>query len=246
MIVSDVDGTILGDDKALDEFSNWLAPRRGQFRLVYNSGRFPDSIRKSIKRHRLPEPDALIGGVGTQIEIFTTGAPLTGWPAPTDSWDSQTIRNLLAHEPRLKLQPEQFLSDTKVSYFAHDARTEELAAWQQKLKAAGLTVRTIYSSHRDLDFLPAGCDKGSAAAFLAAAWGFPAHRVLACGDTANDCALFTQGFRGIVVGNALDELKALDAPSIYHATAGFAAGVQEGICYWQMQTERKLPAVKSA
>ena len=50
LIVSDVDGTLLGDDRALREFTDWLAPRRAQFRLAYNSGRFPDSIRQSIER----------------------------------------------------------------------------------------------------------------------------------------------------------------------------------------------------
>jgi mannosylfructose-6-phosphate phosphatase len=232
LIVSDVDGTLLGDDQALEEFADWLGARREQFRLVYNSGRFPHLVRQSIESSGLPEPDALIGGVGTEIEDFVTGQPLAGWPVLHGRWDAHVVRKVLATEPRLKLQPEKFLSEYKVSYFADKARSEELADWQRKLEAAGQAVRFVYSSQRDLDFLPAGCDKGTAAAFLAAAWDYSPERVIACGDTANDCELFTQGFLGIVVGNALDELKALDAPTIYHATSGFAAGVQEGICYW--------------
>ena len=70
--------------------------------------------------------------------------------------------------------------------------------------------------------------------------------VIACGDTANDCALYTRGFLGVVVGNALDELKALDAPCIYHANGNFAAGVQEGIAHWLAKAEPALAVNKSA
>jgi hydroxymethylpyrimidine pyrophosphatase-like HAD family hydrolase len=44
--------------------------------------------------------------------------------------------------------------------------------------------------------------------------------------------MFHVGFRGIVVGNAQPELRALVEPHIYHATAPFAAGVLEGLDYW--------------
>jgi sucrose-6F-phosphate phosphohydrolase len=200
--------------------------------LVYNSGRFPESVRKSIAESALPVPDAIIGGVGTQIEFIDSRESLQGWPELSGHWDARVVRDVLSDERRLKLQPQEFLSDFKMSYFTHDATSEELTEWQLKLQAAGLRVRMIYSSQRDLDFLPAGCDKGTAAAFLAKHWGYSLEHVIACGDTANDCELFVQGFLGIIVGNALDELKVLDGPNIYHAQSCQAAGVREGIDHW--------------
>jgi hydroxymethylpyrimidine pyrophosphatase-like HAD family hydrolase len=138
----------------------------------------------------------------------------------------------------LKLQPEEFLSPRKVSYYAHQATKKELSSWKLKLQTAGIRTRVIYSSQRDLDFLPAGCDKGRATAFLAKHWGYTSLQVIASGDTGNDSAFFEQGFLGTIVGNALPELKALESPMIYHAQAGFAAGVQEGLEYWLVQAKQ--------
>jgi mannosylfructose-6-phosphate phosphatase len=247
LIVSDLDGTLLGDDAALKEFADWVSTRRNQFQVVYNSGRFPDSVRKSIAKSALPEPDAIIGGVGTQIEVCETGERLAGWPKLEGRWDAAVVRELFAGERRMKLQPERFLSPHKVSYYVEEATSEELIEWQLRLQAAGLRVRTIYSSQRDLDFLPAGCDKGTATAYLASEWGYIPGRVIACGDTGNDFALFAQGFLGIVVGNALPELKALDAATIYHAARSHAGGVLEGIKHWLAWADGGLVAcTKSA
>ena len=236
LIVSDVDGTVLGDDEALARFADWLAPRREQFFLAYNSGRLTDSIRKSVETTGLPEPDALIGGVGTQIELYSTRQRLEDWPRLQGNWDLQVIRETLSACDELELQPEEFLADHKISYFAYCAADEELAKWNSLLEKAGQGVQLVYSSKRDLDFLPAGINKGAATARLAEYWQIPADRVFVCGDTGNDISMFEQNFQGIVVGNALPELKALKSPRIYHAQGNYAAGVEEGIRHWTKAT----------
>jgi hydroxymethylpyrimidine pyrophosphatase-like HAD family hydrolase len=90
----------------------------------------------------------------------------------------------------------------------------------------------VYSSNRDLDVLPAGVDKGSAAAFLASHFGFQPRQVVVAGDTGNDASMFTHGFRGIVVGNAQAELKSLCSPDVYKSDGSYADGVLEGLEYW--------------
>lgn len=236
LLVSDVDGTMLGDDAALAEFARWHGARAQRLGLVYASGRFYSSVVESIGLTGLPKPDAIIGGVGTDIQLFPGGEPLAGWHETIGKhWDANRLRSTLSGKTELELQPEEFQSPFKVSYYLHDARPEDLTALRTQLREAGIETSIVYSSSRDLDFLPAGANKGTAATFLVSRWGLSPSRVMVSGDSGNDRALFEQGFLGIVVENAHPELKRLQGPTVYHAKRPFAAGVLEGVQYW---TER--------
>ncbi len=241
LIVTDVDGTLLGDDGALAEFLAWWQPRRADVLLAFNSGRFAESLVRSIDEYRLPMPDALIGGVGTEIVDGRSGAPLDGWPPIDGTWNAARVRQVLAADNRLTLQPIEFQSNFKVSYYAHQASSDDLHAWGSLLKAAALDVQLVYSSDRDLDVLPAGVDKGAAAAFLARHWNVPFRDVIACGDTLNDLAMFQHDFRGVVVANALAELKDLEGANVYHCRRGFAGGILEGAQHWLARAGFKTP-----
>lgn len=233
LLVSDVDDTLLGDRAAAEEFAAWYETTRGEMRLVYASGRFVDSIIESIQSTPLPEPDAIIGGVGSEIRRYPSREPLGDWQARmSENWNADEVKRLLADEPGVERQPEKFQSDYKQSYFLYNAAQERLDQLRQKLADAHMAVDCIYSSRRDLDFLPAGVNKGTAAAFLAEHWNLSPDDVLVSGNSANDADLFRQGFLGVVVANGHDELKALQGPRVYVAQRGYAAGVMEGIRHW--------------
>jgi len=237
LLISDVDGTLLGDDEALEQFTQWYETQSDKLQLVYNSGRFVHSILESVESTALPEPVAVIGGVGTQIRCFSSQDPIGDWPDGDGQWDAGRIRSVLGEYRELDLQPEEFLSEYKISYYARNASAELLADIRQKLEASECRVEVVYSSNRDLDVLPQGVNKGTAAAYLAAHWSYDKDQVFVSGDTGNDIALFQHGFRGIVVGNAQAELKKLKTSSIFHAKGKFAAGVQEGLTHWMAAQE---------
>ncbi|HMP06727.1 MAG TPA: HAD-IIB family hydrolase [Lacipirellulaceae bacterium] len=236
LIVSDVDGTLLGDKAALEAFRQWWEPRRSAVLLAYNSGRFARSLKQSIECEGLPRPDALIGGVGTEIFDADASHCWCDWPPPSTSWDIGRVRQVLADDDRLALQESEFQSLHKTSYYACGAGPADLDQWRQSLADAGLAVDLVYSSSRDLDVLPAGVNKGSAAAYLAQRWEIAPERVIVCGDTDNDLSMFQRGFRGAVVANALPELKALDGPHVYHCQRAHAAGVLEGVAHWMSRS----------
>ncbi len=233
LLISDLDGTLLGNDAALERFRAFAAAQGPRLRVVYNSGRLFESVCDSVAETALPAPAAVIAGVGTEIRRVPGGKPVFGWPRLLGPWEPDRIRRRIAHcFPSMTLQPDEFQSRYKISYYAHDLSAADVARIRRRLTAAGHAVSTVYSSRRDLDILPAGVNKGSAAAYLAGRWAFPPWRVIVAGDTGNDAAMFIRRFRGIVVGNADAELRALHRRHVYQSRQAFADGVVEGLRHW--------------
>lgn len=238
LLVCDLDGTLLGDELALSQFAEWYGQARDDFRLVYSSGRFIDSIRESIDASELPQPDAVIGGVGTEIYEMAAARRVSFWPPTILGWNPHIVRAVCSAHDQLIPQPDRLSSYHKVSFYGADLEPSFLNRLVDQLAGAAQRVTVVYSSNRDLDVLPADAHKGAAAVYLARRWSIEPSRVIVAGDSGNDAAMFNVGFRGIVVGNAHAELRSLAEPHIYHATAHFAAGVLEGVDYWM----RSAPA----
>ena len=70
VLVSDLDGTLIGDEEALHRFVEWSAHHRRRLRLVYATGRHFVSVEKLLSNTELPEPDAVICSVGTETYLF--------------------------------------------------------------------------------------------------------------------------------------------------------------------------------
>jgi sucrose-6F-phosphate phosphohydrolase len=232
-LISDIDGTLLGDDEALQVLVDRIASLRPHLRVAYATGRMYPSVREALTESALPQPDAVICAVGTEIHRYPSGQVVQEWHDRLGrDWSAERVRQLLGGQPDVELQPDDCQSDLKASFYWRDVPPQRLDDVRMRLREAGLRAEIIYSSNRDLDVLPAGANKGTAAAFLASVWGIPPERVMVSGDSGNDRALFEQGFRGIVVANAHAELKELAGPHVYQARRPFAGGILEGLEHW--------------
>lgn len=232
MLISDLDGTLLGDDQALQKFAEGWKQLAETSLLVYSSGRLFHSVSTSIRTTGLPVPDLVICGVGTEIRDPQTGTEWTQWTDRFLAWDAGRITDLLKGRSDLQLQPDEFLSPWKVSCFAHDWNAAAIDALHSQLTSAGMQCRIVYSSNRDLDVLPQAAGKGNAALYAGQQLTIPLEDIVAAGDSGNDLCLLQSAGKGIVVSNAWEELRQLQDPSIYHATRPFAAGVMDGLTHW--------------
>jgi sucrose-6F-phosphate phosphohydrolase len=230
--VSDLDGTLLGDNASLKVFARSLADVRHSVRLAYSSGRFYRSVCRSIEEFELPKPDAIISGVGTEIFDVSFGGRISEWPQLRGEWNRETVITTCLELPGLELQPAEFLSEYKVSFYGFDLDGDVLHSLRHRLTSAGQAVSIIYSSNRDLDVIPRGVHKGAAAAYLARRWYIDDEQIIVAGDSGNDLSMFLAGFRGIVVANAQPELRSLAGSNVFHSTGCFAAGVTEGMRHW--------------
>jgi hypothetical protein len=238
LFVTDLDNTLVGDDRALLELSHKLDRHRHEYgtKIVYATGRSPVLYQKLQWEKNLISPDALVASVGTEIYLDGTENPYTAWSEQLDrGWERDTILAIAAHFADLTLQPDSEQRPYKVSF--HLARTvaaELLPQLESTLKQQGLEVKLIYSTGTDLDILPLRGDKGLAVQFLRSAWAVSSEKTVVCGDSGNDISMFATGeTKGIIVGNASSELlewhTANPGDNRYLARARCAGGILEGL-----------------
>ncbi len=241
LLVTDLDNTLVGDDRALSHLNQQLSQHRqaeGTI-IVYSTGRSRVSYQHLKAEKQLLEPDALITAVGTEIYRQSSETPDPAWSSKlSQDWNRDSVVATATHFADLVPQPDSEQRPFKVSYYlTPEAAVEALPQLEAALQERGLDIKLIYSSDKDLDILPRQADKGEAMSFIRQTLNMPAARTVACGDSGNDRALFSgRDERGIVVGNAKQELLkwhyANPSPSRYLAKAHCAGGILEGLTHF--------------
>lgn len=240
LFVTDLDNTLVGDDKALAELNRQLSQHRQEHgtKIVYATGRSPILYRQLQSEKQLLEPDALIAAVGTEIYRGSSDTPDPAWSERlSQGWDRDMVVATTAHFADLVPQPDSEQRPFKVSFFLTQAIAVEVLPQLESLLQRSLDIKLIYSTGQDLDILPRHGDKGLAMQFLRQQWEIEPEQTVVCGDSGNDMALFSVGEeRGIIVGNASSELLQWHNanPSEYHylAKASCAGGILEGLNYF--------------
>jgi sucrose-6-phosphatase len=248
---TDLDGTLLGDPASAWRFADaWqVLPADTRPLLVYNTGRTVANTRALVAARQLPEPDYIIGSIGTEVYDVRHGGPDPFIEHFRDGWNRDRVDSIIAATAGVTRQPSNCSHAYKSSWYWVRARRDEIADLEERFRRAGLEASVIYSCRYFLDVIPVRAGKGRALEWLCRRLGVPTEQALVAGDTANDTSMFVvPGVRGIVVQNALPELLAdVIAQGVFVAQHALADGVIEGLRHFEVlpstRNERPHPGI---
>lgn len=245
LIITDLDNTLTGDDESLREFIELLA---GNEHIGFGiaTGRRLDSAMALIEELGLPRPDLIDSDVGTQLHYGPNLTPDRSWMKSIGfAWKPEEIREVLATIPSLRLQKEENQSTFKISYeidTSAEGRRPTVAFIKKTLREAGLRAKVVMSLEAFVDVIPVRGGSDLSMRHVLWKWGFAPEHVLVAGDSGNDAGMLLGRTLGVVVANHSKELDRLrHRPRIYFAEAAHAAGIIEGIRYYNFLGKIAIP-----
>ena len=116
IFISDLDDTLIGDDKSLQKFNDVMTSLRDKFFLVYSSGRFKGSLLSAVEENGLIQPDAIICNVGTEIYYHPSWEKDKEWGKMLkESWRKEEIVSVLEKFP---VEPQPYDKKFTASYLS--------------------------------------------------------------------------------------------------------------------------------
>ncbi len=226
-LATDLDGTFLGGRQA-DRLALYRLLRdSSEVRLSFVTGRGVETVFPLLSDPLIPDPEFIIADVGATVVHGDGLQPVqpVQWEIDQRWIGTEPVLRALSGVPGLERQ--RVPQERRCSFFLDDpALVDEV-----RRRLEHLECEVLYSADRYLDVLPRGVSKGSTLRRLAEHLHVPADDVLVAGDTLNDESLFTEGFRGVVVGHAEPALReaTADLPDVLHARSPGAGGILEAV-----------------
>lgn len=246
LIIADIDNTLTGNDAAMYDFFNLIAAAEDNVGFGIATGRRYEDVMEIMQQHDMPTPEVLITSVGTEIYYGKNHTLDRSWNKHIDfRWEPERIREVLSEIEGLYLQEANEQSKYKISYRVDFSVAPRLNAIKRILRSHNLKVRVIASLGMFLDIIPSRAGSGLSIRHMAFKWGFPLEQILIAGDSGNDEGMLTGNTLGVVVGNYSRELEKLRKyPRIYFAEAHNAAGIIEGVHYYNFLEKITIPNEK--
>ncbi len=257
ILATDLDGTLipLDGNRRNQHDLRTLADQLGQHQVtvVYSTGRHRASVAQAMEQFDLPRPDWLICDVGTSLFVYDEAVGFTLVEAYQQHQDEiiarfplDELQERVASVGGIRLQEPEKQGRFKLSFYADAARLADcVAEIQSRLDEADAPYSIIHSvdpfnGDGLIDLLPSGVSKAHALAWWVEHAEVRRDAIVFAGDSGNDLAALTAGYRAIVVGNADRSIAA--AAYACHRRAGWqhrlflaaeeaTSGVLEG-CRW--------------
>ena len=276
LLCTDLDRTLIPNGpqpespQARERFRQVCASSR--LTLAYVSGRHQALVQEAIAEYALPQPDYVVGDVGTtiyRVEDAETWHPLSEWAESIGSdWAGRNHADLAAlfdDLAALTLQEQSKQNRHKLSYYLPlDADREGLdREMQARLSTAGVNASLVWSVDEPagtglLDVLPAGATKLHAVEFLIQTLGFSLESTVFSGDSGNDMPVLVSPVHAVLVNNAPPDVREEaiaiaqaqnNRSALYLARGGYqamngnySAGILEGLAHYHPQWMEHLLA----
>jgi sucrose-phosphate synthase len=240
-IFTSLDLNLIGNRESLTAFLQTVRMHHKSIVFGVATGRLLDDALFTMRQHGVPRPDVLITGQGTEIHYAPNLTEDARWKCHINHlWNPQAILKILKTIPGLKLQPKNFQSAFKISYFV-DHTVADAQEIRQLLLRNEQAVNAIFSFGQFLDILPVRASKGLALRWCAEQYGFTLESTLVAGVTGADADMLRGNTLGVVVDNRhLAELSELSkTEKIYFSSQPHAAGILEAMAHYRfLETER--------
>lgn len=236
VLATDLDGTFIPLDDCPTNEADLVTLTRmldeSGVTLVFVTGRHLESVQEVIAEKALPHPDWLICDVGTSIYHADESGELRISQAYVERLDSivgdysiRRLRSELMPMSELRLQEEPKQGRFKLSYYCDANLCEELADRIQnhldRNEAPYGIIHSVDPFNGDglIDLVPLGASKAFALDWWAEHLNWDRRSIVFAGDSGNDFAALTAGFRSILVANA--DAKLVDHVRQVHAQNGW-------------------------
>lgn len=246
LIIADIDNTLTGDDDAMRDFFRLISEAEDNIGFGIATGRRYQEVVQLMEEYDIPHPEVLITSVGTEIYYGKQYTKDLSWDKHINfRWEPERIREVLDSIEGFYLQGEEQQSAYKISYEIDFAKAPNIPSIKRILRENGLRVKTVLSLGMYLDIIPARAGSGLSIRHMAYKWGFPLEHILVAGDSGNDEGMLAGNTLGVVVGNYSKELEKLRKyPRVYFADAHHAAGIIEGVNYYNFFDSITIPNEK--
>jgi sucrose-phosphate synthase len=231
MVVTDIDGTLVGDREGIDRLRETLLQGGGAVGFGVTTGRSLASAVAVLRQWDVPTPNVLFVSSGSEIYYGPNMVKDLGYTHHINHrWPPDKVREILADIPGLTQQPPEHQGEHKISYYYDDRKAPRIRELIRILRRHRLGVNVIPAHGMYLDILPMRASKGSAIRYFADKWDIPLERFLVAGESGNDAEMLVGANLGAVVGNHHPDLDILmDRPGVYFARGHCAHGVVEAI-----------------
>jgi glucosylglycerol-phosphate synthase len=226
-LATDLDGTFLGGRQA-DRLALYRLVRDNpEIRLTFVTGRGVETVFPLLSDPLIPDPEFIVADVGATV-VHGDGLQ----PVQPVQWEID--QRWIGTEPVVRalaglagVERQRVPQERRCSFFLDDPSLVD----EVRRRLVHLECDVLFSAGHYLDVLPKGVSKGSTLRRLAEHLHVEPDEVLVAGDTLNDESLFTEGFRGVVVGHAEPALREATArlPAVLQAEAPGAGGILEAV-----------------